>query len=73
MNDAEKARYALKDVVRMLRKLSDQHGSLRLVDPGWDVRLSYTLAREALTSLDKWIEDKGRLNSGQVTVLKSVN
>jgi hypothetical protein len=73
MNEAERARWALKDVVGMLRTISDQHGSLRLVDPGWDIHLAYTLAREALTSLDRWIQDKERLKSRAITVLKSVN
>ena len=73
MNDIDKARWALKEAVGVLRKLSDQHGSLRLIDPGWDVRLSYTMAREALLSLEKWTEGKEQPKAETITVLKSVN
>jgi len=73
MDEVEKAHRALKDTVETLRKLSDLHGSLRLIDPGWDMRLSYTLAREALSSLQKWIDDRDRRKSETVIVLKSKN
>ena len=73
MNDVEKARCALKEIVALLRRVSEQHGSLRVADPGWDLRLSYALSLEALSSLQKWINDRDRLNSHKVTLFKSVN
>ena len=68
MNDVEQARCALKEAIAVLRKLSEQHGSFRVADPGWNMRLSYTLSVEALSSLQKWINHR---DQSQVILFKA--